>query len=126
MRARKVGRALEARDLTLAVAESCTGGRLGDRITEVPGSSSYFLGGVISYSNEAKTDILGVGKALVVLKPGESATQEEIIAHVREQLAGYKAPKSVEFWDEFPKGGTGKILKRDIRAPFWEGRQKKV
>lgn len=65
MRARKVGRALEARDLTLAVAESCTGGQLGDRITEVPGSSSYFLGGVISYSNEAKTDILGVGKALL-------------------------------------------------------------
>lgn len=67
-----------------------------------------------------------VPKALIVLKPGMTATPEEIIAHVREQLASYKAPKSVEFWDEFPKGGTGKILKRDIRAPFWEGREKKV
>jgi fatty-acyl-CoA synthase len=67
-----------------------------------------------------------VPKALIVLKPGKTATQEEIITHVRKHLAGYKAPKSVEFWDEFPKGGTGKILKRDIRAPFWEGRQKKI
>jgi fatty-acyl-CoA synthase len=67
-----------------------------------------------------------VPKALVVLKPGEKASEEEIINYVRANLAAYKAPKSVEFREQFPKGGTGKILKRDIRAPYWEGFTKKV
>src|SRR5215813_13862754 len=55
-----VGRALQARGLTLALAESCTGGLVGDRITNVPGSSAYFLGGVVSYSYDAKERLLGV------------------------------------------------------------------
>ena len=67
-----------------------------------------------------------VPKALVVLKPGATATEEEIIAYVREHLAHYKAPKSVEFRNEFPKGGTGKILKRKLREPYWEGFEKKI
>jgi len=58
-----VGKVLEQRSLTLAVAESCTGGRLGDAITDVPGSSAYFLGGVISYGNEAKFSLLGVDRS---------------------------------------------------------------
>jgi PncC family amidohydrolase len=58
--AEEVGSMLRARGMTVAVAESCTGGRLGDMITSVPGSSDYFLGGVISYSNEAKVSLLGV------------------------------------------------------------------
>ena len=67
-----------------------------------------------------------VPKALIVLKPGELVTDEEIIHHVKNHLAGYKAPKSVEFRDEFPKGGTGKILKQDLRVEFWAGLDKKV
>ena len=55
-----VGEKLRTKGLTIALAESCTGGKLGDVITEVPGSSDYFLGGVVSYSNDAKTEILGV------------------------------------------------------------------
>lgn len=58
-----VGRLLRDRRLTLAVAESCTGGLIGHRITDVPGSSDYFLGGVISYSNTAKVALLGVSPA---------------------------------------------------------------
>lgn len=67
-----------------------------------------------------------VPKALVVLKPNAKATEENIIQHVRASLANYKAPKSVEFLDEMPKGGTGKILKRDLREPYWADREKKV
>lgn len=55
-----LGEMLAARRLTLAVAESCTGGLLGQRITSVSGSSRYFLGGIISYSNSAKIQQLGV------------------------------------------------------------------
>jgi nicotinamide-nucleotide amidase len=52
--------ALRTRGVRLAVAESCTGGQLGARITARPGSSDYFAGGVISYGNQAKMDLLGV------------------------------------------------------------------
>jgi fatty-acyl-CoA synthase len=67
-----------------------------------------------------------VPKALVVLKPGLAATEAEIIKHVRGHLAKYKAPKTVEFRNEFPKGGTGKILKQEIKKEYWAGLDKKV
>jgi nicotinamide-nucleotide amidase len=56
----QVGRALNERRWTMAVAESCTGGLVGHKITEVPGSSDYFLGGIIAYAYEAKEKFLGV------------------------------------------------------------------
>jgi fatty-acyl-CoA synthase len=67
-----------------------------------------------------------VGKALVVLNPGNTVTEEEIITHVKSNLAHFKAPKSVEFREELPKGGTGKILKSELKKPYWEGFQKSV
>lgn len=60
-----VGRALEARGWTLAVAESCTGGLLGAEITTVPGSSAWFLGGVLAYANAVKDAALGVPEAVL-------------------------------------------------------------
>lgn len=56
----QVGNILHERGLKLVLAESCTGGLLGSRITDVPGSSEYFLGGIIAYAYEAKADVLGV------------------------------------------------------------------
>jgi fatty-acyl-CoA synthase len=67
-----------------------------------------------------------VPKALVVLKPGETASEGDIITHVRQHIAHYKAPKSVEFRQELPKGGTGKILKRELREPYWADYEKKI
>jgi len=56
----QVGHLLRQRALKLALAESCTGGLIGSRITDVPGSSEYFLGGVVAYAYEAKAALLGV------------------------------------------------------------------
>jgi len=56
----RVGELLRERGLKLAVAESCTGGLVGDRITNLSGSSEYFWGGIISYANEAKAELLHV------------------------------------------------------------------
>lgn len=57
---RRVGALLRKKGLTLALAESCTGGLVSDSITDTPGSSDYFLGGIVAYSNAAKEQLLGV------------------------------------------------------------------
>jgi len=64
--------------------------------------------------------------AVVVTKKGASTTAEELIAFCKENIAGYKAPKSVEFVDSLPKNPAGKILKRELREKYWEGRVRKV
>ncbi|HKS39918.1 MAG TPA: fatty acid--CoA ligase [Blastocatellia bacterium] len=67
-----------------------------------------------------------VPKALVVLKPGESLTEQELIEHCRTRLPGFKVPKSIEFFDSLPKGGTGKILKKELREKYWQGYTRRV
>ena len=65
-------------------------------------------------------------KAIVVLKEGASATAEDLIAHCRRHIAGYKCPKSVDFVSELPRNPSGKILKKELRKPYWEGRERQV
>jgi acyl-CoA synthetase (AMP-forming)/AMP-acid ligase II len=64
--------------------------------------------------------------ATVVRSPGSSLTGEQITAFAREHLAGYKVPRSVDFTDELPRTGSGKLLKRQLRAPYWAGRTAQV
>jgi acyl-CoA synthetase (AMP-forming)/AMP-acid ligase II len=65
--------------------------------------------------------------AIVVLRPGEEATAEELQEFARQQIAGYKVPKSVEFRTEpLPLSGALKILKRELRKPYWEGHERGV
>ena len=65
-------------------------------------------------------------KACVVVKEGETLTEEELITDVRERIAGYKCPKSVDFIDTLPRNPSGKILRKDLRAPYWEGKDRAV
>jgi acyl-CoA synthetase (AMP-forming)/AMP-acid ligase II len=65
-------------------------------------------------------------KAVVQLKPGEHATADEIIDFCRERLADYKRPRSVDFVAEVPRNPSGKLLKREIRARYWEGSERRV
>jgi len=63
-----------------------------------------------------------VPKALVVLKPNATASESELIEFCRARLSHYKCPRSVEFVDSLPKTGTGKILKKDLRKKYWQGK----
>jgi long-chain acyl-CoA synthetase len=65
--------------------------------------------------------------AVVVCKPGMSVGEDELIAHTRTLIAGYKVPRSIEFLqDTLPKSGAGKILKRDLREKYWAGKSRNV
>ena len=77
---KKVAALLTEAKLTVAVAESCTGGLLGHRLTSVPGSSEYFVGGVIAYSNEIKNKILGVGLDVLRKEGAVSDTVARLMA----------------------------------------------
>lgn len=82
-----VGRLLQAAGQTLAVAESCTGGGLGQQLTTVPGSSQYFWGGVISYDNQVKAALLGVNRDDLAEYGAVSAeVAQQMAAGVRSQL----------------------------------------
>ena len=67
-----------------------------------------------------------VPKALVVLKENAPVTEEELLAFLKERIAKFKVPKSVEFLPSLLKGGTGKILKKELREKYWAGLAKRV
>ena len=64
--------------------------------------------------------------AVVVLRDGQTATAGDLREHAKTRIAGYKAPRSAEFVDALPVSAAGKILKRELRAAHWAGRERQV
>ena len=64
--------------------------------------------------------------AFVTLKPGETASGDDIIEFCRGKLAGYKIPRQVEFIDVIPRNASGKILKKDLREPYWKDEDRRI
>ncbi|CUS84398.1 amidohydrolase, PncC family, partial [Candidatus Kryptobacter tengchongensis] len=83
-----VGKLLAQKGLKLAVAESCTGGLIADRITNIPGSSRYFERGIVAYSNEAKIQILGVPEELIKIYGAVSREVAEAMAEGVRKISG--------------------------------------
>ena len=89
---------------------------------------------IFSHPDVAEVAVIGVPDekwgeavlALVVRTSGSALTSEEVIAHVRGKLAGYKCPKRVEFREELSRTATGKLQKFKLRAPYWEGFERNV
>jgi acyl-CoA synthetase (AMP-forming)/AMP-acid ligase II len=65
-------------------------------------------------------------KAVVVMKPGKQASATDIINFTRERIAGFKTPKSVDFLEALPRNPSGKILRRNLREPYWAGKDRQV
>jgi acyl-CoA synthetase (AMP-forming)/AMP-acid ligase II len=65
-------------------------------------------------------------KAIVVLRPGQTASAEDIVDHARARIASYKLPKSIDFVESLPRNPTGKVLKRTLRAPYWEAQDRQI
>ena len=102
----RLGQVLVSRGWRMAVAESCTGGLLSARLTDVPGSSRYFLGGVVSYSNELKRDMLGVPEAML---QEAGAVSEPAAAAMARGLEGTGAELRIAVTGVAGPGGGTKV-----------------
>jgi len=65
-------------------------------------------------------------KAFIVQSQGEPLGQDEVISFVRTKIAGYKCPKTIDHIESLPRNPSGKILRKDLRAPFWEGKDRNI
>ncbi|MFY9573407.1 MAG: competence/damage-inducible protein A [Blastocatellia bacterium] len=103
-----VGHRLRMKQFTIATAESCTGGLVAERITRVPGSSDYFAGSIISYTDEAKTRLLGVPEALIERHGAVSGEVAEAMARGIKERIGATIGVSVT-GTAGPGGGTDAV-----------------
>lgn len=103
--AETVGQLLRARGQTVATAESCTGGLIGDALTDIPGSSDYFLGGVIAYADAVKQGVLGVRPGTISVLGAVSEEAAMQMARGARRLVGADYALSVT-GIAGPSGGT--------------------
>ena len=110
------------------------------RLDDIINSAGYRIGPteieniLLQHPNVAECAVVGkpdpergeIVKAFVVLKPDTAATEDEIIDTAKAHLASYQKPKSIEFVAELPKAPTGKILKRELREPYWADQGRSV
>lgn len=104
-RVRLLGQRMAAKGATLATAESCTGGLIAARCTDVPGSSAWFTGGVVAYANEVKRDVLGVGPDLLATHGAVSEPVVRAMAAGVRRLTGARLAVAVS-GVAGPDGGT--------------------
>jgi acyl-CoA synthetase (AMP-forming)/AMP-acid ligase II len=89
---------------------------------------------VMSHPEVADAAVIGIPDdrwgetpmAVVVRRPGSDLTEQALRAYCRDRLAGFKCPTSVVWVDELPRNPSGKVLKKVLRAPYWEGRERPV
>ncbi|HHW99198.1 MAG TPA: nicotinamide-nucleotide amidohydrolase family protein, partial [Firmicutes bacterium] len=100
-----LGQLLRKRGYKLALAESCTGGLLGSMITDVPGSSDYFAAGYITYSNDAKQNLLGVPEQVIAEQGAVSAACAQAMATGARRVSGAEVAIAIT-GIAGPTGGT--------------------
>jgi acyl-CoA synthetase (AMP-forming)/AMP-acid ligase II len=125
---------------SIALTERPPGSYIHDRITDmiVSGGENVYPQKVeqVLFQHPAIADAAVIGvpdaqwgetvKAIVVVRPGMTATAEELIAFCRDQLGGFERPRSVDVVAELPRNPSGKVLKRVLREPYWTGHQRRV
>jgi long-chain acyl-CoA synthetase len=108
------------KDMIISGGENVYSAEVENAITQHPAVATC---AVIAVPNDVWGESV---HAIVTLKAGAALSAEALIAHTKSLIAGYKCPHSVEFRQALPLSGTGKILKTELRKPFWEGRERRV
>jgi acyl-CoA synthetase (AMP-forming)/AMP-acid ligase II len=109
-----------AKDMIVSGGENVYSGEVENAISQLP---SVSMCAVIGIPDEA----FGEGvHAIIVLRAGFTVSAEDVKMHCRTLIAGYKCPRSIEFRDELPLSAAGKLLKYQLREPFWQGRTRRI
>jgi long-chain acyl-CoA synthetase len=107
-------------DMIISGGENVYPAEIEEVITQIPDVSEVAVIGI------PHPDFGEEVKALVILKNSGALSSDEILVHCKDKLAGYKRPRSVDIVNDFPRTATGKVLKRILRQPYWEGQERRI